>query len=145
MKIGDMVSLVEKYIGGWGDEQISYRFEGYKDGQLVKTVVKTAVTERALDVRVDNPQLVEADTYDVTRVALTAIDQNGNRLPFANNAVTVTVDGPVEVIGPKTFALIGGDRAFWLRTKGESGEATVTITVENMGTYTCKVNVTKQA
>ena len=30
MKIGDMVSLVEKYIGGWGDEQVSYRFEGYK-------------------------------------------------------------------------------------------------------------------
>ena len=88
MKIGDMVSLVEKYIGGWGDEQVSYRFEGYKDGQLVKTAVKTAVAETKLDVRVDNPELVEADTYDVTRVALTAVDQNGNRLPFASNAVT---------------------------------------------------------
>ena len=59
MKIGDMVSLVEKYIGGWGDEQVSYRFEGYKDGQLVKTAVKTAVAETKLDVRVDNPELVE--------------------------------------------------------------------------------------
>lgn len=145
MKIGDMVSLVEKYIGGWGDEQVSYRFEGFKNGELVKTVVKTAVTETHLNVRVDQPELVEADTYDVTRVALTAVDQNGNHLPFASNAVTVSVDGPVEVIGPKTFALIGGGRAFWLRTKGESGEATVTINVENMGTYTCKVNVTKQA
>ena len=145
MKIGDMVSLVEKYIGGWGDEQVSYRFEGFKNGELVKTVVKTAVTETHLNVRVDQPELVEADTYDVTRVALTAVDQNDNHLPFASNAVTVSVDGPVEVIGPKTFALIGGGRAFWLRTKGESGEATVTINVENMGTYTCKVNVTKQA
>ena len=144
MKIGDMVSLVEKYIGGWGDEQVSYRFEGYKDGQLVKTAVKTAVAETKLDVRVDNPELVEADTYDVTRVALTAVDQNGNRLPFASNAVTVHVEGPAEVIGPKSFALIGGDRAFWLRTKGASGEAVVTITVEHMGTYTCKVQVTKR-
>ena len=65
-----MCTLVEKYIGGWGDEQVSYRFEGYKDGQLVKTAVKTAVAETKLDVRVDNPELGPA----MVRVGLEAME-----------------------------------------------------------------------
>lgn len=125
--IGRLVNIIEKYVGDWGDEQVSYRFEGYKDGMLVKTVIKTAVTKEKLKVDADKLTLCEKETYDVSRVQITAVDQNGNRLAFANNAITLSVRGAVEVIGPKQISLIGGDIAFWVKTKGQTGKGVVTI------------------
>ena len=128
-----MFDLVTKYIGGWGEEQITYRFEGYKDGECVATVIRTAVESLHLEVNADSNVLKQGDTYDATRIELVVKDQNGNRVPFADSSVKVTVDGPATVIGPTEFPLIGGDRAFWLRTTGEKGDITVTIDAKGIG------------
>ncbi len=128
-----MFDIVTKYIGGWGNEQITYAFEGYKDGECVATVVRTAVTDLHLDVKADSYVLKEGDTYDATRIQLIALDQNNNRAPFADSAVKVTVKGPAKVIGPQEFPLVGGDRAFWIRTTGEKGDITVTIDAKGIG------------
>lgn len=144
MKFQQIYDIVTKHFANWGAEQITYRYDGYKDGVLVKSITRTAVTETKLAVAADSTQLTEDDTYDVTRIELTAQDGNGNRLPFANNAISVTVEGPVSVIGPSAFSLIGGDRAFWVRTVGRSGKATVTIEAENLGKYTVEINVLKK-
>lgn len=128
-----MFDLVTKYIGGWGDKQVSYTFEGYKNGKLVKTVVKSAVTELHLSAAADSYTLKQGDTYDATRIELTALDQNGNRAPFADIPCKISVKGPAEIIGPKEFSLIGGDRAFWIRTTGETGDITVTIDAKSLG------------
>ena len=122
-----MFDLVTKYIGGWGEEQITYRFEGYKDGECVATVVRTAVESLHLEVNADSNTLKQGDTYDATRIELVVKDQNGNRVPFADSSVKVTVDGPATVIGPTEFPLIGGDRAFWIRTNGKKGKIKITI------------------
>ena len=130
---GRMFDIVTKYIGGWGNEQITYAFEGYKGGECVATVVRTAVTELHLDVKADSLTLKEGDTYDATRIQLIALDQNNNRVPFADSAVKVTVKGAAELIGPSEFPLVGGDRAFWIRTNGEKGDITVTIDAKGIG------------
>ncbi len=143
MKISQMVDLITKYFANWGDEQVEYRFDGYKDGKLVKSVTRTAVKSQALNVKADSLTLTEDKTYDVTRIELMCVDQNGNRLPFANNAINISVDGPVSVIGPEQFALVGGARAFWVRTTGKSGKATVTVTGEGLGTHTIELDVKK--
>ncbi len=130
---GRMFDIVTKYIGGWGNEQITYAFEGYKDGKCVATVVRTAVTDLHLDVKADSLTLKEGDTYDATRIQIVALDQNNNRAPFADSAVKVTVKGPAKVIGPEEFPLVGGDRAFWIRTTGEKGDITVTIDAKGIG------------
>ncbi len=130
---GRMFDIVTKYIGGWGNEQITYAFEGYKDGECVATVVRTAVTDLHLDVRADSLTLKEGNTYDATRIQLVALDQNNNRVPFADSAVKVTVKGAAEIIGPSEFPLVGGDRAFWIRTNGEKGDITVTIDAKGIG------------
>ncbi len=130
---GRMFDIVTKYIGGWGNEQITYAFEGYKDGECVATVVRTAVTDLHLDVKADSLTLKEGDTYDATRIQLVALDQNNNRVPFADSSVKVTVKGPAKIIGPSEFPLVGGDRAFWIRTTGEKGEITVTIDAKGIG------------
>ena len=133
LSISRMYDLVTKYIGGWGDKQVSYTFEGYKDGKLVKTIVKSAVTGLRLEVKADSTVLKEDDTYDATRIEILALDQNGNRAPFADSAVKVSIKGPAEIIGPKEFPLVGGDRAFWIRTVGKKGDITVTVNAENIG------------
>lgn len=130
---GRMFDIVTKYIGGWGNEQITYAFEGYKDGECVATVVRTAVTELHLDVKADSLTLKEGDTYDATRIQMVALDQNNNRVPFADSSVKVSVKGPAKVIGPEEFPLVGGDRAFWIRTTGEKGDITVTIDAKGIG------------
>ncbi len=130
---GRMFDIVTKYIGGWGNEQITYAFEGYKGGECVATVVRTAVTDLHLDVKADSLVLKEGDTYDATRIQIVALDQNNNRVPFADSSVKVTVKGPAQIIGPSEFPLIGGDRAFWIRTTGEKGDITVTIEAKGIG------------
>ena len=122
-----MFDIVTKYVGGWGNEQITYAFEGYINGKCVATVVRTAVTDLYLDVKADCDTLKEGDTYDATRIQIVALDQNNNRVPFADSTVKVTVKGAAELIGPSEFPLIGGDRAFWIKTNGEKGDITVTI------------------
>ncbi|MCH5199098.1 MAG: glycoside hydrolase family 2 protein [Oscillospiraceae bacterium] len=144
MKFQQIVDIVTKYFANWGDEQVAYRYDGYKDGKLVKSITRTAVTETKLSVSADCYDLTEDETYDVTRVELLALDGNGNRLAFANNAVKVSVQGPVSVIGPDNFALVGGDRAFWIRTTGKQGKAKVIIEAENLGTYELEFNIVKK-
>lgn len=128
-----MVDIVTKYVGGWGSEQITYAFEGYKDGECVATVVKTAVTQLHIEVKADSDVLKQGDTYDATRIEIIARDQNGNRVPFADSAVKVTVKGAAKLIGPAEFSLVGGDRAFWIRTTGEKGDVTVTVDAKSIG------------
>lgn len=144
MPIPKVVDLVTKYFANWGDEQVEYRFDGYKDGRVVKSVTKTAVLTKHLTAFADSYELVEDKTYDVTRIELRCEDQNNNLLPFANNAIKVTVDGPAKIIGPDQFALIGGDRAFWIRTVGKSGDITVTIEAEGLNTQIIKLQAVKK-
>ena len=144
IKFSDMYEIATKYFANWGVEQITYRFDGYKDGQLVKSVTRTAVTDTRLFVKPDSLALSEEATYDVTRVEVQALDQNGNRLPFADNVIRVAVDGPARVIGPDTFPLIGGARAFWLRTAGKSGTAKVTVTGDGLGERRFELKITKK-
>ena len=127
LSINYMVDLVTKYIGGWGEEQITYRFEGYKDGECVATVVRTAVESLHLEINADSNVLKQGDTYDATRIEIVVKDQNGNRVPFVDSSVKVTVDGPATIIGPTEFPLIGGDRAFWIRTTDKKGKIKITI------------------
>ena len=140
MSFQKIYDIVTKYFANWGNEQITYTFEGYKDGQLIKTITRTAVNEISLIAKADSTVLHEGDTYDVTRIELCAVDQNGNRLPFANNAVNIRVDGPAKVIGPSSFALIGGDRAFWVRTIGKKGDIKLTVEAEGMETQVIELS-----
>ncbi len=144
MSFEKIYTIVTKYFANWGDEQVTYRFDGYKDGVMVKSITRTAVSGTQLFVSADKTALTEDKTWETTRVELVAQDTFGNRLPYANNVIKVTVDGPLEVIGPKEFALVGGARAFWLKTTGKSGKATVTIEGENLGVHTLEFDVIKK-
>ncbi|MEG1609131.1 MAG: glycoside hydrolase family 2 protein, partial [Clostridia bacterium] len=130
LSIDSITALFGKYCSSWGEKQTSYRFDGYKDSQKVISNAKGAIFEKKLWVAADSGKLVEDATYDVTRIVVKCTNQNDNVLPYDNSVVTVKTNGVVDIIGADTFALVGGQRAVWVKTNGKSGKAVVTIESE---------------
>ena len=143
ISLSEMTELYRRFVTAWGDKQNSYRFEGYINGAKVVETEKGAMTKAHLFVKADKDELIEAETYDVVRIAIQAQSQYGNVLPYDNSVVTVKTTDNVEVIGPKEFALLGGQRAFWVKTNSKVGKATITISSETLGTKEIEINVKK--
>ena len=135
-KLSDMIF---KYLGSWGDEQSSYGFEGCMGDKCVAKVERGAVTSLHITAAADSDVLREAETYDVTRIELIALDQYGNRAYYADAAIKLTLDGPAKIIGPQEFPLCGGARAFWIRTTGEKGKITVTLNAFQLGNASVEI------
>lgn len=140
--IDTITYLFGQYVTNWGDESISYKLEGIKNGKSV-TTEKAAVNATHLFVKADSDTLIENDTYDTTRIAIMALSQANNILPYSNDVVTVTANGDIDIIGDTTFALIGGMRAVWVKSRGKSCNASVTFT-SSIGTQTIEIQVIKK-
>ena len=130
MKFEDAYALYGKYIGDWGKGATVYRFEGVKDGKIVKTVTKTPVTSIHMDIQVDHTELQETNTYDVAAIRIVMKDQMDNVLPFYQGVVNASSNGPVEIVGPRQILLRGGMGGTYLKTTGQSGQARLILTNE---------------
>lgn len=121
------VDLYTKYIGNWGSEQVSYRFDGYQDGKVVCSVTKGANDTIAYKFSIDSVELIERETIDMAQVVVEAVDEHQQRLPYTVGAIDVVIDGILEVCGPKQIPFVGGIASFYVRTKGKSGPAKISI------------------
>ena len=128
MSMTDAVAYFNKYVGDWGSESTTYRFEAIKDGEVVQTVVLAPMTRRDLSVTVDHTELHEDISYDVAAVRIEDRDEYGNVLPFSNDPLSLEVEGPIELIGPSLISLQGGMFGTYVRTIGKTGPAKLTIT-----------------
>ena len=127
MTLDQIIGLYGKYVENWGAKSSVYRFEAIVNGEVVKTVIKTPMNKMSLDIQVSHTNLHEGNSYDVAAVRILAIDENGNLLPYCNEAIKLSVEGPIEFIGPDIFSLRGGMAGFYVKTTGEKGEAKVKI------------------
>ena len=119
----EMVQLYYKYIGVLGSPAAVYRFEAVWHGRAVRTVVKEPVQSVRLEYTVHNPILTDGPTWDCAAVSLRAIDQNGNLLPYCGEAVQLSAEGPLRILGPSVVPLRGGMAGTYLATTGEAGPA----------------------
>ncbi len=53
-----------KYIANWGAKHVEYTFKGFKNSELVKTVVKSVASKFYFDIIADTYTLYIGDTYD---------------------------------------------------------------------------------
>ncbi len=136
--------LYTKYVVNWGSESLKYHFKGYRNNQLVCETIKGPSARSNLIVTSHTFELIEDETYDVTRIELKAVDENGNLLTYNHDAIEVQIEGPLEVIGPKQFSLIGGSRAFWVKTVGKSGKGHIIIKSLLYETKSININIIKQ-
>ena len=119
----ELVQLYYKYIGVLGSPAAVYRFEAVWHGRTVRTVVKEPVQSVRLECTVHNPILTDGPTWDCAAVSLRAIDQNGNLLPYCGEAVQLSAEGPLRILGPSVVPLRGGMAGTYLATTGEAGPA----------------------
>ncbi len=130
MRFEDAYALYGKYVSSWGAAAMEFRFDAVKDGKVVATVTKAPMTERRLRAEPSHTALVEGATYDVAAVRLALTDQNGNVLPCAQEAVRLETEGPVEIVGPSLAMLRGGLGGTYVKTKGLTGRAALTLSTE---------------
>ena len=130
--------LYGKYIGNWGGDVITYRFEAVRDGRVVGTIIKSPVLTRSMEIRIgaetDNNGcylLKEQDAWDAASVRLRMVDQNGNLCPYYQEPVALSASGAIELIGPSLTSFKGGMTGTYVRTAGRAGEGMLKITTEN--------------
>ncbi len=141
MPYSKAVDLYSKCIQNWGCKSLTYEFEGYIGGKAVLRTQKGVGGSGCLVVLPDAYELGEGDTYDVCRVVIKHTDEAGNILPFSNDVISLSSEGVGEIIGPGQFALIGGARAFWVRSVGRSGKFSVTVSSERFPSQTVEFTV----
>lgn len=133
--------LYYKYIGGWGGQATSFRFEAIKDKRVVKTITKAPAGHPKLIISTDAQELTEGETYDVAAIRIKAVDVNGNLLPYYQEPVTLRTGGTVALIGPETISLKGGYGGTYVRTTGVTGEGTLYLLQADLGEYTVNFRV----
>lgn len=136
MRISDIVDLYTRYAGDWGGVSTVYRFDAIAGGEVVKSVTKAPMNKGSLRVKVYKDSLTERESYDVTAIRVSAVDEYGNTLHFSNEPLTVTTDGPVEVIGPGVVSLRGGMAGIYIKSVGKCGSASVKISTPSLGEVT---------
>ena len=127
MDMPEMEAVYTKHVGNWGGTSTAYRFEAVKDGTIVVTVVKEPMTKVRLVAEADHVHLEEKKSYDVAAVRIQMLDENGNLLNFCNEPLSLTVEGPVELIGASLVSLKGGMTGTYVKTLGKAGKAALTI------------------
>ncbi|MBO5303900.1 MAG: glycoside hydrolase family 2 protein [Lachnospiraceae bacterium] len=127
MRMEDAIALYTKYVGDWGGMAKVYRFDAVKDGKVVKSITKAVMQKVKLLAEASHTTLKEAESYDVAAIRIKATDEYGNVLPFFMEPVKITVEGAAKLIGPDVVSLHGGMGGAYIKTTGESGKITVTI------------------
>lgn len=130
--VPQLLGMVMAMAGGWGEKENMLLLQAFLDGQPV-CEKKAGEVKSAAGLRVEADETVllcDDDTYDAVRVVVQAVDTLGDRMPFTQECVSVTLEGPAEIMGPARFALTGGASSFWIKTKGTAGK--VRIKVEGM-------------
>ncbi len=134
------VELYNKYVANWGTNSVHYRFEGYQKDQLILVKRIAPLPANHLSVIPDETELTIGDTYDAVRIVLRLTDANERIKWLTQEAVTLHLTGPAEIIGPKTITLIGGSTAFWIKTTSVAGTINVTVNSDRFGETTVTLN-----
>lgn len=144
MKISgdELVRLCDKYCA-LQNGTTPLTFEGLVKGRPVCVRVLAPAGSAELRINCERTSLVSDAAYDCVRVELAAVDGSGNVLRERNDAVSVELDGSIELIGSRLFALNAGRAAFHVRTKGGKGAARVKISTEALGSHSIELEVVR--
>lgn len=137
----DERTVAPEETGAWGMQWQDGYFIGFVDGKPVAQLRLSGNPQPArLEMAADDAAL-DPVPGDTTRIAIRALDQCGQVLPFLNEIVSVDIDGPAEIMGPDVLTLTGGVVALWIRTTGAPGSVTVRAFGQRLGVTDLTVQV----
>ncbi len=132
-----------KYVANWGSKSVSYTFKGYMNQKEVISKTKGNDYQMMIKITSDALSLNHAETYDVTRITIEALNEHQHRLVFASESLTIKTDEKLKLIGDDVISLIGGIRSFWVRTTGIAGKSILTVTHQQQD-YHLELNITQE-
>lgn len=126
--------LYGKYIGNWGSKETIYTFDAIKDDKVFKTINLEKVRKTHIKANVSSNILKEGNTYDVSLVRLSALDQNDNILSYYGEGFTVEAEGGIDIIGPNVLSFKGGYSGVYVKSNGKSDKGILKINtqIENL-------------
>ena len=116
-----------KYIGNWGGQVVSHSFEAVRGGKVVKKITLGSSVSSKIVLSTYRTVLVEDGSYDMSLVRISALDVNGNLLPYCQEAVELRTEGAVELVGPKAVSLKGGHAGCFVKSVGKSGNGKLIV------------------
>lgn len=108
---------------------------------MIKSITMSPVTKVKLEATPTTKTLVEGTTYDVAKVNLKAISNNGNVLTYFNEAVCLETEGDIELIGPSMISLRGGMAGTYVKSCGKAGTGRLLIATERNETIEIEFKV----
>lgn len=139
----DATRLYGKYVAGWGGSSIVYRFDGIKDGEVIKSVTKKPSSDLKLKYSVSSHELIEGKSYDVSSIRLKLVDGNDNQAYYADEIFYLKTFGDIELIGPSFIHLQGGSGGTYVKSVGKLGKGILQIYNERLGVMDLEFNIKK--
>ena len=136
----DLVGYWNKYVGSWGGMAKTYKFVGFKDGNVVKEVELGPSNEFDLEVIPNKTELVNEDTYDTLKITLRHVDSHKSLMQYSQRIVNIETEGPIQLIGPKQQSLLGGQLTLYVNSLNKMGDAFIKIKMDEIE-KTVKINV----
>lgn len=127
LTLKDATDLYGKYIGNWGGEFTVWRFDAKKNGKVIASTVRCPGSALHLEVTPSHTDLQETHGYDMAAVRIRVLDEYGNIASYAQLPVKLAVEGAAELVGPDVVTAEGGMCGTYIRTTGEAGTATLTV------------------
>ena len=114
LRMPDLQNLYNKYMGSVNRADF-FSIRGYKDGKMM--VEKTIGTSHRFHYEVKAPEeLVNGDSYDAKRVSIIKRNEYGMQSFYSFDVCKVELSGPIALLGPDTFPLVGGSSAIFVRS-----------------------------
>ena len=131
MKYDDLVYYWNKHVASWGGIAKKWTFKGYKDNKEV--IVKEIGPSKVFDLKVETNRntLESRDTYDVTRVKVSHVDEYDSLMYYSQRIINIKTEGAVELIGDENQTLLGGQLSIYVRSK-EKGQGKLTLKMDNI-------------
>lgn len=126
----ELVHYWNKYVGAWGGKAKTYRFIGYKNNQRVLEEEIGPSNNFYLELTPSKLELVNEDTYDTLKVRVRHIDNHKQLLQYSSRILNIKTSGPIELVGPSSQALLGGQLTLYFNSKKEKGQASITIEMD---------------
>ncbi|PAW79759.1 MAG: hypothetical protein B9S32_00080 [Verrucomicrobia bacterium Tous-C9LFEB] len=125
----------------WGSHWKSLQLIGYiGDRAVIEHLVADDGIPARLRLMADDIELL-ADGADMTRLSLSITDAHGNFLPYASQPVTVTIQGPAQLVGDNPFPMPAGRGALYLRTTRRAGRVVVTASTPRLATQQLTITI----
>ncbi|WP_180900776.1 glycoside hydrolase family 2 protein [Martelella soudanensis] len=123
----DSHNVSAEEFGDWGRQWFDGTLTGYIDGKAVKTMKLSAnPVPTTLEIVPDATELRAAEK-DCVRVILRALDQCGNIMPFFDEPVVLSLEGPGRIVGPEITSLRGGTAGLYVEAGEETGTLTLSV------------------